>query len=186
MKKLFLIAGHHNNEPGATAVHPILGNLKEADLTKEVRDLLMLSLQQFNKDMAITKEDDGHTLAQVIKWLGTEMNEEDVMLDIHFNSFSNPQANGAETVIKNGSDENMIKLANAFSDTIAVSLEIKNRGSKTEAQSGRPKLGILHGKGTRIILEICFISNTADMDAYTKNKHILIDNLCYQIEKIMA
>lgn len=182
MKRLFLIAGHHENDPGAIAKHPILGEIREADLTKELRNLLLISLKKFNPDKVIFIDNDIWTLNQTINWVKNNILPGDLMIDIHFNAFPEPGANGGEVLVKNGSSPLMINRAARFSKIISNTLGIRDRGAKTEAQSGRTRIGILHGLGDRFLLEIKFMSNQNDVNQYNKNKHLLVDALTREIE----
>jgi N-acetylmuramoyl-L-alanine amidase len=185
MKRLFLIAGHHDKDPGAIARHLILGEIREADLTKELRDLLLISLKKFNPDKVIFIDNDIWTLNQTINWVKNHILPGDLMIDIHFNAFPEPGANGAETLVKNGSSQPILNRASRFSKVISDTLGIRDRGAKTEAQSGRTRIGILHGIGDRFLLEIKFMSNQVDVDRYNMNKHLLVDALTREIENQM-
>jgi N-acetylmuramoyl-L-alanine amidase len=185
MKRLFLIAGHHDKDPGAIAQHPILGEIREADLTKELRDLLEISLRNFNPNMVIIKDQDNWTLQQVINYLKNEMTDEDILIDIHLNSFPDSRANGCETLVRNNADQSTISFAKDLNDDMVEVLEVRDRGVKTEMQSGRTRIGILHGKGIRVLIEPIFLSNENDVNQYGKNKHLLVDKLTKRIENQM-
>lgn len=181
--KLFLIAGHHNNDSGAVSNHSVLGKIKEAELTKDLRELMFISLKNFNPQMDIWLDDDNWTLPQVINWVNQNIKEGDMMIDIHFNAFSNPNANGTETLVRNGSSQSIINRAGRFSKVMADTLQVTNRGVKTEAQSGRSRIGILHGIGDRFLWEIKFLSNDRDVNQYQMYKHIMVDGLTTEIER---
>ncbi len=179
MKKLFLIAGHNVNDPGAVST------VKEADLTVELRDLIIQSLLAHNSSMVIVKDSDKDSLAQVIARINGQISEADILIDIHFNSSGNPKATGAEVLVKTGSEADIVKNAVILSATIAKQLEIKDRGVKTEKDAARPRIGILHGAGDRYLLEICFISNPTDLQSYQKNKFVLANAIAEDIEGLL-
>lgn len=182
MKRLFLIAGHHDKDPGAVAQHSVLGEIREADMTKELRDLLNISLKKFNPDLEIINDQDNWTLREVINHVNNEMTEEDILIDIHFNAFPDSRANGCETLVRNHADQSTLDFAKEVNDDIVEVLQVRDRGVKTELQSGRSRIGILHGKGIRILIEPIFISNENDVDQYEKYKHLLVDKLTKLIE----
>lgn len=183
MSRLFLIAGHHDNDSGAVANHSVLGKIKESELTIELRELLFISLKSHNPSMDIWIDEDKWTLPQVIAWLNKNMKADDMMIDIHFNAFSNPNANGTETLVKNGSVQSIVDRAGRYSKAMADSLKVTNRGVKTESQSGRSKIGILHGIGDRFLWEIKFLSNESDVNNYQMYKHLMVDALTKEIER---
>lgn len=182
MKRLFLIAGHHDNDPGAIAQHPVLGEIRESDLTKELRDLLHISLMNFNPEMQIWLDPDSWTLSEKITHVNNEIKEEDILIDIHFNAFPDARANGCETLVRNNADADTRDFANDINNEMVRALEVRNRGLKTELQSGRSRIGILHGLGIRILIEPIFITNENDVNQYQKNKHILVNALTKRIE----
>lgn len=179
MKKLFLIAGHSLNDPGAVST------VKEADLTRELRGLIAGRLLKFNPEMVIIQDSDKDDLGKVITQIAGAIEPGDLLIDIHFNSFVNTKATGAEVLVKNEASEKQKKVAAGLASEIATTLGIFNRGAKTEKDAARPRIGILHGDGDRYLLEVCFISNPNDLKQYQKFKHILADGLTVEIEKLM-
>ena len=172
--KIFLIAGHHNADPGA-----VNSTEKESDLTKELRGLIHDAIRELNPSVQIILDYDADTLPQVISKVNREIQDGDILIDVHFNSFSNGSATGAEVLVKNGSP-NLVRAA-VYSKIIANTIGIKDRGAKTEAQSHRSKLPILHGNGSRYLFEVCFMSNSVDMEKYHSRKLELAKNLASEI-----
>ena len=179
MKKLFLIAGHSLNDPGAVST------LTEAELTRELRGLIAGKLIKFNPEMIIVQDSDKDSLGKVLTQIAGAIEPGDLLIDIHFNAFPNPKATGAEVLVKNGASERQLKTAAGLSSVIASTLGLVNRGAKTEKDAARQRIGILHGDGDRYLLEICFISNPEDLKQYQKFKFILADALSLEIEKLM-
>jgi len=173
--KIYLIAGHHNADPGA-----VNSTEKESDLTKELRSLIHDEIRRANPSIQIFLDYDGHTLAQVISEVNKTIQNDDLLIDIHFNSFSSPTATGAEVLIKNESNRGR---AATYSKLIADTIGVKNRGPKTESESHRGRLAILHGTGERYLFEICFMSNESDMEKYHSNKRDLARELASEILK---
>jgi N-acetylmuramoyl-L-alanine amidase len=73
------------------------------------------------------------------------------------------------------------RLDNAFAkelvEATAFRLGIKNRGVINEAQSHRGRLGLMREKGIVCLLELCFISNKSDIEAYQENKEALAKDI---------
>lgn len=176
---IFLSAGHHNADPGA------MGNgYKESELTKELRELIFAEIKRLGGNVILDK--DFETLSQYIGRI--KPGSGSVVCDLHFNASSNNSATGAECLYKNKANEDSISLSKEIAETISKSLGIKNRGAKSESQSARGRLAVLHtNAGISCLPEICFITNKTDMEAYQKKKkqvaaciaHILVayDNL---------
>ncbi len=181
MKKLYLIAGHNNTDPGASGNFDTVGKVVEASLTKELRDLIASAFTLHNNN-TVVKDDDKHTLAQVLNTINTTVHKDDIVIDIHFNAF-NTKARGTEAFIPTVNSTVEKELAKDIVEAIAKLLNTPNRGVKTERESNRGRLGFLHGLGNRILLEICFIDNKEDIESYLKNKFLLAKEIAKAIEK---
>lgn len=180
--KFHIIAGHNlTTDPGATSTHLIKGFIKEADLTVEFRDLLCLELANLN--IPFNKDNDSHTLTQVIANLTNSVSKNDLMIDIHFNA-ATPQATGTEVILKNNHNNFEFITASKFSAEMADTLKIRDRGVKTESQTPRRRIGILHVPCNTILLEICFITNTNDVNKYVKWRKVLASRLADIINRI--
>jgi N-acetylmuramoyl-L-alanine amidase len=105
------------------------------------------------------------------------------MIDIHFNA-GPPTATGTEVIIKGNPNKFERKIAGKIVEVMSEKLEIRNRGVKTESSTARGRIGILHVPCNTILLELCFLTNTNDMDNYTKWKFILASAIADIIKKI--
>lgn len=147
---IFLSAGHHNKDSGAVA-----NGYTEAALTKQLRDAIARHLT-----VPYITDDDGETLQQYIARI--KPGDGSVLLDLHFNA-GQPSAHGIECLI---ADENSKAMATELCHAGEL-IGLRNRGVKNEAQSQHKRLGILHdGAGIACLLEVCFITNQADLDYY--------------------
>ena len=165
MRTIFLSAGHGGNDVGA------VGNgYNEADLTIELRDLVLKCLKQLGAKVVI--DDNKNALAQTITFFKNKVAKDSILLDIHWNSF-NETSTGTEVLVPATPTKFETDLATDLSKVIANTLNIKNRGVKTELQSARKSLGWMRLTGENVLIETCFISNKNDMDSYQKNKEEL-------------
>lgn len=168
---IFISAGHNKRliggDPGAIGVCGI----KEADLTVELRNLIVEELKLLGADYRT--DVDSETLSQYIARI--KPGSRSVVCDLHFNSSVN-LATGVEVIVKDGSSQLERKLANEICKMIAATCNVANerlvnRGVKSEAQSHRGRLGILHtNAGISVLPEICFINNPKDLQLYQANK----------------
>lgn len=187
---IYLIAGHHNNDSGATAQHSV-GLIKESELTKELRDLIYSYLTHIEKidELFIKRDNDNTTLNKLINDLNKVVTVNDLVVDIHFNAF-NGKATGTEIIIPTISSKIEKELSALIAEHTSEILNINNRGVKTEKDTARGRIGILKGKGNRILLEICFMDNPKDFTQYQINKYILAAKIAelineYYVKKIM-
>jgi len=172
---IYLIAGHNTEgarkDPGAVS-----NGLKEADLTKRIRDLIYTRIKELSPAELVTKDDDKDTLNQVIAKIKPRITAKDVLLDIHYNA-ATPQATGVECFISNNASEKSKDLAKEIVEITHKITGIKNRGVKTEAQSARGKLGILNMRGTAVLWEVGFITNHSDVKRIDNDLHWICDEV---------
>ena len=173
-KNIFITAGHGGIDPGA------VGNgYKEADLTLELRDLIVAELK--DKYTVFTDVND-HSLSKVLTWLRSLITANVLLVDIHFNASINALATGTEVLVPDNCSILESKLATSLSINISKLLGLKNRFVKKESQSARGKIGILNIPAENILIEVCFISNKADVEAYQKNKALLAKEIANTIK----
>lgn len=169
---IYLSAGHNKRLAGADP-GAVYRNIKEACLTIELRDLIVEALKALQAKFITDKDDE--TLRAYIARIRPGSGS--VVCELHFNSSAN-LATGTEAIIKNGYNHVEKAIAIDIANAIATILGIINRGVKTEAQSHRGHLGILHtDAGISVLPEVCFINNEIDMGQYHKNKHALAKKL---------
>ena len=189
-RTIYLVAGHHNNDTGATYI--INGEqIIERDLTISLRDSLKNEAEKRN--LIIEIDDDKDTLSQVVNKINNQIQSNDIVFDIHFNSFDEPSANGIEVFIKDSTNADTINLAKDVVDVLNKSLSLNIRksnnpklpvGVKTQQESQYRNLRIFDINATVILIEVCFISNSNDYRIYKDNKTLLVKNLIDYLEKI--
>ncbi len=169
-RKIFLLAGHHLKDPGAVA-----NGYQENRLTIEVRELIAKRIRQLAPEVPIWLDDDKDTLSQVIGKVNKLATSNDILFDIHFNSFTDAKATGSEAFVHNNASQLSRTIAGEASKWAATILGIQDRGVKTEQQAARGRLGILYTPANNVLLEVGFLSNPNDMAGYEKWKHWMAD-----------
>lgn len=155
-------AGHHNSDPGA-----VQNGYKEADLTKELRNLMVAEFKKRNHKIIIDK--DWETNSEYQRRIKPGYGS--VIMDLHFNSVGNPKASGVEVIVNNNASQHSKDLAKEICYSLSKIIGIPNRGVKTERDTARGRIGILNLKaGISVLVEVCFISNLNDLEAYLNNK----------------
>lgn len=165
---IFISAGHNNKgikiDPGA------IGNgYKEADLTVEIRNLVIKELKRL--EVAYVSDNDDERLGPYLERIKTGNGS--VILEFHFDASANSSATGTTALIESEADRLDKAFAKELSDITASTLGIKNRGVKTEAESHRGRLALMREEGIICLLEVCFISNSQDIVLYNVNKEKL-------------
>lgn len=164
----FLSAGH--NPKGIKKDNGAVGNgYKEADLTVELRDLVLVALQCAGIKIITDKDDE--TLAQYLGRIKTGNGS--VVLEFHFDAAGTSSATGSTAIIGSDADRLDRAFAEELVERTAEVLGVRNRGVITEAQSHRGRLGLMRKQGTVALLEVCFITNSDDIKRYQDNKHEL-------------
>lgn len=185
--KIYITAGHTIVNGKGTGAFGVNGFDEAVEARRFVNDVIKKfhQIPGFDKTRVIT-DDDSWSLGAVINWLSKKVTKECISIEFHFNAFHNPTATGAEVLVANNHTLKEASLALALSLLISETLGIKNRGMKTEAQSGRKKLGILSGGASsaiNLLVEICFISNQTDINRYRSNYWNLVEKTAALLNK---
>lgn len=160
--KVFPSAGHHDKDPGAIA-----NGYKEAELTKELRNLITDEFKKANH--SFITDYDWETNRQYQNRIKPGPNS--VVLDIHFNAVSNKNISGTEAFISSKANVHSEGFASDLVHVTSYLLKIPNRGVKRENESQHNRIGILNTKaGIACLYEVCFMSNPDDMKKYQDNK----------------
>ncbi len=173
--KLFVIAGHNYNSPGALAYNGRYEHHYNLDLQRRVFTL--------NPEGIIT-DCEWKNLGRLINWINQTAKRGDRLVDIHFN-FNHPTATGTEVFIHpytNQRNKNsatfMVRSASEILD-IPIRRANNRRDYKYPSESAIGSLGII--ERTRIpaiLFEPCFL-NQHDMEKYM-GKEDLIARAIYQ------
>lgn len=173
MGRIFIEAGHNNLDPGAVAT-----GFREADLTKELRDLVVEELVKLGWDKRrIVLDRDQESLRQTIRRFDAQ--PKDWVVSLHFNAGPRT-ATGVEVFSENPTPS---VIGRELCKKIAHCLGIADRGVKKASQSARGALGILAESDNSLLLEVCFLSNPRDMKAYVKNKRAVASVIAASIPR---
>lgn len=165
---IFLTAGHNRKDSGA-----VYAGRKEADETIKLRNAIIDIL---NKKTLVWKDEDDWDLNKTIKEIKGASSANDIICDLHFNA-GPAAATGCEVYIPDAADEVEKALANELATSISSVLMIKNRGVHSEARSQHKRLGMMRPAGRNVLIEICFISNKYDMEAYDRGFQLLVERI---------
>lgn len=177
MRRIYLSAGHSNivgKDRGA-----VCGNFVEGVLAVEFRTLLNEELIKLGVTPIL--DDNKNILIESLRFFKRIVGSRDIAIDIHFNS-GVTEANGTEVLIPTEATNFEKFEADVISKTIAINLDIKNRGVKDERSGHHSRLGWLHLNCENLLIEMCFITNENDMKAYTENKVKLAGALARYLE----
>lgn len=170
---IFLSAGHHLKDPGASG-----SGFVERDLTIELRDLIVKHLQRLGARFVLDK--DTETLQQYLDRIQTGSGS--VVCELHFNA-AGPTAKGTEVVVPDDSTPAERDLAAALCALGQNALGLHNRGVIPEAKTARKRLAIMRESGINVLIEVCFISNPADMTKYEEGKELYAAGIAEQLKK---
>jgi N-acetylmuramoyl-L-alanine amidase len=178
-RKIFLSAGHGGTDSGA------VGNgFIERDLTIDLRNHIARELKALGIVPSI--DSDRNALSQTLAWLRGKFKSKDILLDLHWNASSNPEAKGSEIIIPDVSSQFERDLAKALLK-VFTDLGFRDRGVKPEALTARKRLGWMRPVAENVLIEVCFISNLTDMKLYEVNKQGIakkIANILNQYSKL--
>lgn len=166
-RRIFISAGHcvvNGKDAGATA----MDNQKEGLMTAELRKLVVKELLAFGVFPNV--DNDSFVTYETVNIIKDTLEKDDVAVDIHFNAYGNSLVRGTEVLVPFNYSRFELRLAGAIATAVSKVLETKNRGVKTEANSARGTLMFMRPNCENILIEICFITNKEDLDAYNNRK----------------
>lgn len=170
----FITAGHSKTDCGALGC-----GLAEADLTMELRDLVILELRKWTS--SVSNDDDFCSLHEVVDWINEKSCENDIILDIHFNAYENERVGGTEVFIPTRFNSVERDISDSLAQGVSEVLEINNRGVKLEGESQHRTLAIMSPIGNNLLLEVCFITNKDDMKKYKERKELLATRIAKEV-----
>jgi N-acetylmuramoyl-L-alanine amidase len=170
--KLCIDPGHgnrnvsHGYDPGAVG-----GGLTEADIVLDWALTGKWVLVRAGIAVWLTRHDDSEATPLMTRDERAEAAGCTHYLSLHCNSAVNvpwrPAATGTEAFYRDGVDKAWAGLVQSCA---VNTLQLRDRGLKTEAQSPRGKLHVLDFQGPGTLLELGFISNSRDRSVLTSRE----------------
>lgn len=162
-RSLFISAGHSETDPGAHG-----NGLHEADVVLELRDALCHELGQ--RGLVFTRDGErGENMPLRDAWRMASAH--DVAVDLHLNA-ATPAATGVETL----SRPDMQPLGERLCAAVHDAMGIANRGAKREDSGQHSRLAFV-SDGGGLILELFFVTNANDVQAYYSHRDELVQRL---------
>lgn len=153
--RVFIDPGHTGILPGLDPGAVGHGGTAEADVVLKVANYLREFLFLNGIESMLSRETDDGSVDEL--WTRVKMAENygaDILVSIHCNAFSDPEANGYEVWTWPGCDT---ELANFVLDSIKYSFpNLTNRGRK------EAKFGVLRGEMPSVLVELAFITNPSE------------------------
>ena len=176
MPTILISAGHSETDPGA------VGNgYKEADLAVDLRDRVAAILRGQNLTV-IEDGDDGEndSLKKAIALVHTHSPA--AAVEFHWNGGPSA-ATGIEVLCKEDKKPLAQQIAQAIHD--ATGLRLRGTGGWKSDKSGQhPRLGFCNVGG--LVVEVCFISNPQDLQAYLQNRDKVAENLAQALSTVVS
>jgi N-acetylmuramoyl-L-alanine amidase len=174
-RNLILTAGHYGFQSGAWRQW-----FDEGSETIALRQLLTAALKK--KNLKVRNDSDHERTGTVIRWVNEESNENDLLVEIHFNAVDNPNPSGVECYVQFEATDFEVLTARAICEATAKVLGIPNRGVKTPKLSQHPTIGILDRTKVQAVLwEVCFMSSQGDVQAYREKQAELVKEIAQVI-----
>lgn len=182
---IFISAGHNSQsitvkaDPGAINKHGV----KEGDLTIEFRDLVCRELDLLGARYTTDYKEE--TLQMYLNRIQTGNGS--VVIEFHFDA-GPESATGTTSLIEVDADRLDRAFAKELSDATANILRIRNRGTKSEADTRHKRLALMKENGIICLLELCFITNDEDLKKYNLRKKELaraIAQIILKYEKLI-
>ena len=187
-----LSVGEKNNSEGVKSVdhRPLnrrslsLGE-KLTDNTEEIKTCLL------GRDFAQQKQD--HYVKEKSSYVFLSKNTtskanptvDDIIIDIHFNAHTNPQARGTEAIVSDDATTMELRFASRLAHATADVLNIPLRSIKSESETPHRRLAMLHLTPQSIILEICFCTSPEDVAQYRQHREHIATTLAHHIAELL-
>lgn len=165
---IFISSGHHKNDPGAVA-----NGTTEAAEMMQLRDLVHDALKRKMIGVKVIKDNDSETLSQYLNRIQTGAGS--VVIEFHMDAAGNDTATGCTAIIPDDYDPLDKSFATDIVNVTAAALGIRNRGVILEKNTHRGRLGLMREQGTVCLLEVCFLTNANDLQAYRNGRLRLAD-----------
>lgn len=137
-------------------------------------------------NLVILIDNDHASLSLVTKQINENATTEDIVIDLHFNAHTNPNARGTEAIVSDDATTIELRFASRLTHATAEVLEIPLRSIKSETQTLHRRLAMLHLTPQSIILEICFCTSPEDVAQYRQHREQLANTLAKNIAELIT
>jgi N-acetylmuramoyl-L-alanine amidase len=190
---IYLLAGHHIEGGKGTGARTNVYD--EAVLAAELRNAIALALRA--RDVPVWKDRDEVSQSVQILELSQKVNRQDVVLDIHFNAATSPNAGGVEVFVPDNPKPIALDFAHALVKKTAQVMGSRFRRSKhhelplgvkyhTETQHGDKGLFLMRTLQDKCdvvcLLEVAFLTNPDEMKRYMEVRFDLAENYAILIK----
>ena len=161
MGRIFISAGHGGMEQGGRDLGSIVGTTNEAQEMILLRDLVVPELR--SRGFEVFSVPDDLSSSQSIQWINARSRPDDVALEIHADSFSNPAVRGATAfyIANNTERKNHAELL--LLALIRRLPQLLNRGAKPDTATGIGSIAFCRDTTLpSILMEVGFLSNPDD------------------------
>lgn len=162
-KTVFISAGHSDSDPGAKA-----NGWTEANIVLELRDNVASRLAEKLAFISDGQKGTNLPLAEAAR----EASKADIAVEFHCNAAASGEASGTEALGTNSDT----RFGEALCSAISGALGIPNRGHKPEGSGQHSRLAFV-SDGGGIIVELFFLTNEGDLQAYRDNKGLAADEI---------
>ena len=137
-------------------------------------------------NLVVLIDNDNASLSLVTKQINENATTEDIVIDLHFNAHTNPNARGTEAIVSDDATTLELRFASRLAHTSADALNIPLRSIKSETQTPNHRLAMLHLTPQSIILEIGFCTSPQDVEAYRQHRENLAETLAKNIAELIT
>jgi N-acetylmuramoyl-L-alanine amidase len=164
MSIVTITAGHSNVDPGA--VNKTTGD-READIVRDMRNMVVHYLKEAN--VHLRTDGDGLRNASLVEAIQL-VHGSNVAIEFHCNASDSTSANGTEALSKPKDKVLSQLLCSAVSSVLGTKLR-GDKGWQPEDAGQHSRLGYVSAGG--IILELFFVSNSIELDAWKAKKWLV-------------
>ena len=163
-KPITVTAGHSDVDPGA-----IYNNVSEGPLVRDLREQVAARLRL--RGCTVRTDGTGLVNLPLVEAMRVGWGS-GVAVEFHTNASENILATGVEVFAAPAQKQKAQRLASIIASVLRIPLR-GDLGYQNEAQSARGRLGFVRMGG--MVVELFFLSNTADYGKYENSKGSLAD-----------
>jgi hypothetical protein len=161
MGRIFISAGHGGMEQGGIDLGSIVGSTKEATEMILLRDLVVPELR--SRGFEVLSVPDDLSSSQTIQWINARDRPGDVALEIHADSFSNPDVRGTTAFYIANNTERKKHAELLLLALVRRLPQLPNRGAKADTATGIGRIAFCRDTTLpSILMEVGFLSNPDD------------------------